>query len=79
MPAHYGLLEATIIVVDLKNEIAIKLMNEWWDEFNYWKSGRDQLAFTYVLWKNGFTLNDVGILGNNKFINPKFRIGSHAQ
>lgn len=79
MPRHFGLLEATIIVVDLKNPVATEIMGQWWDEFNYWKSGRDQLAFPYVLWKNGYTLEDVGILGNNKFLNPKFRIGGHSE
>ena len=79
MPEHFGMLEATIIVIDLHNTIAKKLMEDWWEQFSYWNSGRDQLAFSYVLWNNGYTLDDVGILGNNKFMNPKFRIGGHAE
>lgn len=72
-PEHFGMCEASIIMVDLKNKNAYKIMSEWWKEFLNSESGRDQLAFPYVLWKNGFTISDVGCLGNNLFFNPKFR------
>lgn len=76
-PPHYGLLEATIIVVDLKNEIAKKIMDAWWNEFVSTKSGRDQISLPYVLWKAGFTVDDIGCLGNDEYHNPKFRIYGH--
>lgn len=79
MPEHFGMLEATIIVVDLHNQTAKSLLDQWWEQYIKWDSGRDQLAFSYILWKNGFSLEDVGILGNNKFYNPKFRVFEHAE
>ena len=37
-------------------------------------SGRDQLALPYIIWKLGYHMSDIGSLGNNLFLNPKFRI-----
>lgn len=76
-PEHFGLLEATIIVVDLHNENAKMIMNDWWHEFVTSGSGRDQLSLPYVLWKSGFNISDIGILGSNRSRNPKFRTTSH--
>ena len=76
-PKKFGLFEATIIVVDLSNLAAKKIMKEWWDEFLKWGSKRDQLIFPYLLWKNGYSIDDVGCLGNNEYKNPKFRIFAH--
>ena len=76
-PEHFGMVEATIIIVDLKNPIAKKIMNDWWGELLRSGSGRDQLSFPYVLWKNGFSISDVGCLGNNRRKNPKFRTRLH--
>lgn len=77
-PENYGLCEATVIVYDLKNPIAKKLSNQWWDE--YIKSGtkRDQIPFPYILWKNGFKIEDVGDLGNDLMGNPKFLVIGHS-
>ena len=76
-PEEYGLLEATIIIVDLKNDIAKSIMEKWWEEFLTCESGRDQLSFPYVLWKNGYRVEDVGCLGNDEYHNPKFHIYAH--
>lgn len=72
-PNNYGLCEASIIVIDLTNPVSSKIMNAWWEELVRSKSGRDQIAFPYVLWKNNYAINDVGWLGDNLFFNPKFR------
>lgn len=77
-PEHFGMVEATIIIVDLKNPIAKKIMGEWWKELLRSHSGRDQLSFPYVLWKNGYHISDVGCLGNNLRRNPKFRTRLHG-
>ncbi|MBR2469452.1 MAG: DUF616 domain-containing protein [Fibrobacter sp.] len=77
-PEHFGMVEATIIIVDLKNETAKKIMSAWWSELECSNSGRDQISFPYVLWKNGYRIEDVGCLGNNRRKNPKFRTKSHG-
>lgn len=73
-PDNNGLFEATIIVVDNANPVSKFILSEWWNEFHKTGSGRDQLSFPYVLWKNGFSSEDIGFLGNNLLYNPKFRI-----
>jgi hypothetical protein len=76
-PEHFGMVEATIIIVDLKNPIAKKIMGDWWIELLRSGSGRDQLSFPYVLWMNGYQISDVGCLGNNRRKNLIFRTRPH--
>lgn len=78
LPYKFGLKEATIIVYDLKNQKAKNLVEQWWDEYINSGSKRDQLAFPYIIWKNGLDMNDVGDLGNNLWTNPKFVIYGHS-
>ena len=78
-PSKFGLCEATIIVTDLENPVAEKIMSDWWNEFKSSESCRDQLSLSYVLWKNGYTIEDVGYLGNNLLRNPKFRIEDYGK
>lgn len=76
-PERFGLCEATIIVYDLKNKNAIKISHEWWDLYYNSKTKRDQIFLPYVLWKNGYEINDIGNLGNDVWKNPKFILGGH--
>lgn len=76
-PAHYGLLEATIILTDLHNPTALDLQEKWWQEFLRSESRRDQIALPYVLWSNHVKLNDIGNLGCPIQRNPKFRKFDH--
>lgn len=79
MPRKYGMFECTILVRDNENHINRKIMEDWWDEVSN-RSYRDQLSFTYCLWKNGLGKTDVGILGNNYRQNSDFRrTGNHHQ
>ncbi len=64
MPRHYGAFECNFIVRDNNNELTQKLMRDWWKEV-YEKSWRDQISFMYVIWKNGLTAEDVGLLGTD--------------
>jgi len=50
-PKKNGLFETNIIARRHSSPVVIRIMEEWW----YWLehySRRDQLSFTYVLWKN---------------------------
>lgn len=76
-PEHFGMVEATIIIIDLKNPIAKKIMSDWWNELVSSGSGRDQLSFPYVLWKNGYSISDIGCLGSDRIKNLKFRTKLH--
>lgn len=76
MPLHYGLTEMPVIVREHNNPLCKKIMKEWWIEFQN-GSQRDQLSFTYVLWKNGLTLNDLAILGSNVRSSDKLKFHKH--
>lgn len=76
-PHNFGLCEATIIVFDLHNPVAKEIMDSWWSDFNIRESGRDQLSFPFVIWKNGYSIDDVGCLGDNKKYNLMFRVSGH--
>lgn len=70
------LLEATIIVREHNNSKCVKVMEEWWEEFIH-GIPRDQISLPYVLWKNGIQMEDIHILGNNEYNNPRFYINKH--
>lgn len=76
-PERFGLCEATVIVYDLHNPYVKKITNKWWDMYIKSETKRDQIFFPYILWKMGFTIHDVGDLGNDIWNNPKFIIYGH--
>ncbi len=63
MPDNFGLLLPGIMVREHNNPVCRKIMEDWWDEVNYY-SKRDMISLPYVLWKNGYAIDDVGILSN---------------
>lgn len=76
-PTHYGLIECTVLVTDLKNMFAKKIYSDWWNEFLSTNSNRDQISFPYILWKNGVSIKRVGTLGKNLYMNSKIRVFDH--
>ena len=64
MPLATGLFQCGVIVRDNPNHIATQLMHEWFYEYMNGVK-RDQLSFSYVLWRQGINYNDIGKLGNN--------------
>lgn len=74
-PKNYGLFETNVLFRQHNNEHIISLMNEWWGFIEKY-SRRDQLSFTYVLWKNNEKCYS---LGNNPLrFNPEFKLYQHA-
>jgi hypothetical protein len=63
MPRNYGLFACTMIVRDHSDAIGNAIMTQWFEEYMN-SLRRDQLSFTYILWKNGIVCSDVGILNN---------------
>lgn len=61
MPENFGSFFCGVLIREHNNPICVKLMNEWWNEIERY-SRKDQISFPYVLWKNGFTKNDVKVL-----------------
>lgn len=54
-----------MIVSDLQNPQSRRLLAQWHEEHEKRGSGRDQISLPYVIWKNGLTTEDIGILGEN--------------
>lgn len=56
-PSNYGLFETNILVFKTTEKISA-LFECWWQEITK-HARRDQLSFTYSLWKCGFTCGDI--------------------
>ncbi len=76
-PHNYGLFEAGIIAIDLKNKNSKNILNYWYQHFIESETGRDQLSLTYILWKLNYKASDMGVLGSNLNDNHKFRRNIH--
>lgn len=71
MPNNYGMFECNVILREHFNYRCMEIMDMWWDEIiNGVK--RDQLYFTYVLYKLRVKFDDIYLLGNNINANPMF-------
>lgn len=78
-PKKFGMVEAGIILSDLKNEETAKILDLWWNEFLERKSNRDQLALPYILWKNNYKIEDIGVLGENILNNQRWKVYEHLK
>lgn len=76
-PHHYGMVEGNVIVTDLHSHKSYELLSELWNEVINSNSGRDQIAWPYIFWKNKIQIKEVCTLGMNAYKNPKIRIGKH--
>lgn len=70
-PAEYGMLECGIIAISLNNNLAKKILEQWWEEYTSSMCGRDQIILPYVLWKNGIMPVEINTLGKNLYKNSK--------
>lgn len=61
MPSHFGQYWNYVLVREHNNPICVNLMEEWWNEMEKY-SKRDQLSLPYIIWKNGYSFEDVGII-----------------
>lgn len=50
-PKHYGMFEANVILRKHSDKKIQKQCEDWWDLINHY-SKRDQLTYSYTLWKN---------------------------
>lgn len=64
MPEEFGMTTCNVIARQHFNKNCQLIMDSWWHEFmNH--SKRDQLSFPYVVWKNGFKMEEIALLGND--------------
>ena len=76
MPKNYGLNETNIIYRKHHDKDIIKLMEDWWNCIEKY-SKRDQLSFSYVLWKNNVKVDDISI-SNARIDTLNYQLVKHA-
>ena len=76
-PKKYGLLEAPVIITDLNNKKAIKILEKIYNLLLESKTNRDQLCIPYVLWQNNIQISQIGTLGCNIHFNKKIEQLKH--
>ncbi|MCR4860736.1 MAG: DUF616 domain-containing protein [Bacteroidales bacterium] len=64
VPAHWGLLEASVIARRHRDPACVELMDAWWEAFCE-NSRRDQISLIDCLWLKGIQPSEIGVLGNN--------------
>lgn len=74
MPDNFGLNETNLLYRQ-HNQRTTKLMQDWWHMIEHY-SKRDQLSFSYVLWKNSINVNDISI-PNARIDTQNFKIFTH--
>lgn len=58
MPRNYGFTENNIIYRKHNNKNIIEIMEEWWNFIKTYTK-RDQLSFSYLLWKHNIEIEDI--------------------
>lgn len=75
-PKHYGLFETNVLIRKMDDQKLNQIMDSWWAEMEKFTK-RDQLSFTYALWKNGETAEYVYPIGTNSRKSKYFEVGQH--
>lgn len=63
MPDDFGLVAPGIMIREHNNPVCRRIMEERWDEMDMYTK-RDMISLPYVLWKNGYTIDDIATLSN---------------
>lgn len=58
MPEQFGSVFCGMLIREHNNPVCRKLMEDWWKQIEQF-SKRDMISFPYILWKNGYSINDV--------------------
>ena len=75
-PKHWGLFECGFIIREHHNIKCKQIMNCWWNEYLNGEK-RDQMCFSYALWKSGMKFLDVCNLGKNIRKSPRLKEKPH--
>ena len=76
-PKEFGMVECNVLVSDLNNDNQKKIFDGWWNEYLISESKRDQISLPYIIWKNNYRIEQIGILGKNVNKNKYLKINSH--
>jgi hypothetical protein len=73
-PENFGLFECGIIFCKRSASVSA-LMENWWEEYCL-HSKRDQLSFTYCVWRNNITIGRLG-KSDHRFTHKYFKFINH--
>lgn len=76
MPLKYGLNETNLIFRRSNSPRVQQIMDEWWQCLSAY-SKRDQLSFTFVLWRNHVQVKKIAI-PNIRYNNKNFQVMPHV-
>lgn len=68
-PERFCFFETTLFIRKHSDPRCVDVMEKWWNEI-FSETIRDQLSFTYALWKNSLSSKDVSSLGITYWIDP---------
>lgn len=71
MPEDYGSVMCGIMIREHNNPKCKKIMEQWWQQLESF-SRRDQISLPYVLWKNGYTIDDVNTITDKFTIEGRY-------
>ena len=75
-PEHFGMFQTNVLVRDHHHHKCQELMECWWEEISK-HTKRDQLSFTYALWKCNLSSDDVSVLAASSYNNPRIYVHKH--
>lgn len=80
MPENFGSILCNILIREHNNPVCRKLMEDWWEQVEHF-SRRDMISLPYVLWKNGYSIDDVKTIENKIQFESEFwkNAGEHNQ
>ncbi len=58
MPENFGSVYCGILIREHNHPVCKKIMEDWWSQIEQF-SRRDMISFPYVIWKNGYLMDDV--------------------
>ena len=77
-PKKFGMYQTNILAREHNNKKCKELMETWWNQIKEYTK-RDQLSFTYALWKLNYNKENISIMGESSYLNPRFIIDEHIK
>ena len=72
MPEKFGACWNNVLIREHNHPVCAKLMEDWWHEIET-QSKRDQLSFSYILWKNQYSMEDVLMISECSYGAPQWK------
>lgn len=61
LPENFGCVICAVLIREHNHPVCRRIMEEWWQQLEQF-SRRDQISLPYVLWRNGYSISDIGVI-----------------